>query len=60
MQHLLNLQRFGQETRAYLYTKQESRNPAGSVKCRIAVTMIEQGIKDGTIDEDTIIVEPTS
>jgi cysteine synthase A len=40
--------------------KQESRNPMGSVKCRIAVSMIEAGIRDGLIKEDTLIVEPTS
>ncbi len=57
---LLTLQRLGKETGAILMGKQESRNPMGSVKCRIAVAMIEAGIRDGLIDEDTIIVEPTS
>ena len=57
---LLTLQRLGKETGAILMGKQESRNPMGSVKCRIAVSMIEAGIADGVINEDTLIVEPTS
>ena len=57
---LLTLQRLGKETGAILMGKQESRNPMGSVKCRIAVAMIEAGIRDGLINENTIIVEPTS
>ncbi|MBT8328142.1 MAG: cysteine synthase A [Desulfofustis sp.] len=57
---LLTLQRLGKETGAILMGKQESRNPLGSVKCRIAVSMIEAGIRDGLINEDTVIVEPTS
>lgn len=57
---LLKLQRFGKEHGAHLYAKQESRNPMGSVKCRIAVAMVEQGIKDGLINDDTVIIEPTS
>ncbi len=40
--------------------KQESRNPMGSVKCRIAVSMIEAGEKEGHINKDTMVVEPTS
>lgn len=57
---LLTLQRLGKETGAILMGKQESRNPMGSVKCRIAVSMIEAGIRDGLINDETIIVEPTS
>jgi cysteine synthase A len=57
---LIGLQRFGSETGATILAKQESRNPMGSVKCRIAVSMIEAGIRDGLINDDTVIVEPTS
>ena len=32
----------------------------GSVKCRIAVAMIEAGIRDGLIKENTVVIEPTS
>lgn len=45
---------------ATVLAKQESRNPMGSVKCRIAVSMIEAGERDGLINKDTMIVEPTS
>jgi cysteine synthase len=57
---LLTLQRFGTQSGATILAKQESRNPMGSVKCRIAVAMIEAGIKDGLIRDNTTIIEPTS
>jgi cysteine synthase A len=57
---LLRLHRFGVDNGATILVKQESRNPLGSVKCRIAVAMIEAGIADGSINQDTMIVEPTS
>src|SRR5262245_18812585 len=40
--------------------KLEAYNPAGSVKDRIAVAMIEAAEREGRITPDTIIVEPTS
>ncbi|PID41600.1 MAG: cysteine synthase A [Proteobacteria bacterium] len=57
---LLKLQRFGMTNNTVLLAKQESRNPMGSVKCRVAAAMIETAIRDGDINDDTIIVEPTS
>jgi cysteine synthase A len=57
---LLALQRFGAQSGATILAKQESRNPMGSVKCRIAVAMIEAGIRDGQIKENTVVIEPTS
>ncbi len=57
---LLKLANLSQDLRAVVLGKQESRNPMGSVKCRIAVSMIEAGIEDGLITADTTIVEPTS
>ena len=57
---LLALQRFGRDSGATILAKQESRNPMGSVKCRIAVAMIDAGIRDGLIRDDTVIIEPTS
>ena len=40
--------------------KVESFNPAGSVKDRVARAMIEQALADGLIDQDTVLIEPTS
>ena len=45
---------------AKIIAKLEYFNPLGSVKDRVAAAMIEQGIKDGKIDNETIIIEPTS
>ncbi|WP_294373609.1 cysteine synthase A [uncultured Clostridium sp.] len=45
---------------AKIITKLEYFNPLGSVKDRVANAMIEQGIKDGKINKDTVIIEPTS
>ena len=57
---LLTLANFAADTGAIILGKQESQNPAGSVKCRIAVSMIEAGEKDGLINKDTTVIEPTS
>ncbi|MFB6320684.1 cysteine synthase A [Saccharicrinis sp. FJH54] len=40
--------------------KLESFNPGSSVKDRIALSMIEKAEKDGQLDKDTVIIEPTS
>lgn len=40
--------------------KVESFNPAGSVKDRPALNMIEDAEKKGLINKDTVIIEPTS
>lgn len=48
------------ESPAILLAKQESRNPMGSVKCRVAYAMIEAAIKEGKIGTKTTVVEPTS
>ena len=48
------------ELKAQLVAKLEYFNPLGSVKDRVANAMIEQGIKDGQINKDTVIIEPTS
>jgi cysteine synthase A len=57
---LLKLSALPSKTGANVLAKQESRNPMGSVKCRIAVSMIEAGERDGHINKDTKVVEPTS
>jgi len=43
-----------------LYAKLEGFNPTGSVKDRIALKMIEQAEKEGLLNKDKIILEPTS
>lgn len=45
---------------AQIVAKLEYFNPLGSVKDRVANAMIEQGIRDGRINQDTVIIEPTS
>ncbi|MGB3223304.1 MAG: cysteine synthase A [Desulforhopalus sp.] len=57
---LLTLANFSSGTGTVILGKQESRNPMGSVKCRIAVSMIETGERDGLINKETTIIEPTS
>lgn len=48
----------GQKTKAWI--KLERNNPGGSIKDRIALSMIEQAEKDGIIKEGATIIEPTS
>jgi len=43
-----------------LYAKLESYNPGGSVKDRIALSMIEAGEKSGLLTKDKIVLEATS
>lgn len=49
-----------QKLNAKIIAKLEYFNPLGSVKDRVAFAMIEQGIVDGKINQDTVIIEPTS
>lgn len=59
---LLELSNYEREEKleAQLIAKLEYFNPLGSVKDRVANAMIEQGIRDGQINQDTVIIEPTS
>jgi cysteine synthase A len=57
---LVRLNRIVEGARATVVAKLESRNPAGSVKDRIGVSMIEAAERDGKIHEDTVLLEPTS
>ena len=57
---LIILTNLSRQSGATILAKQESRNPMGSVKCRIAVSMIEAAQREGLIGEDTLVVEPTS
>ena len=46
--------------KANIYGKIEFFNPAGSVKDRIARAMIDELEKQGKINKDTVLIEPTS
>ena len=43
-----------------IYAKCEFMNPNGSVKDRIGAFLIKQALKDGTINKNSTIIEPTS
>lgn len=49
-----------QKLEANIIVKLEYFNPLGSVKDRVANAMIEQGIREGKINKDTVMIEPTS
>lgn len=57
---LVRLNRVAQGTQATVLAKLEFFNPCGSVKDRIGVSMIQAAEKEGRINKDTIILEPTS
>jgi cysteine synthase A len=48
------------ELGAAIIGKLESFNPAGSVKDRIAVAMIDEAERSGKISSSTVLIEPTS
>ena len=48
------------DLKAKIIAKVEYFNPGGSVKDRIAKAMIEKAEKEGLINKDTVLVEPTS
>jgi cysteine synthase len=57
---LVRLNRVTEGAQAEVVAKLEFYNPAHSVKDRIGVAMIDAAEKNGLINEDTVIVEPTS
>ena len=48
------------DLKAKVIAKVERFNPGGSVKDRIAKAMIEKAEKEGLINEQTVLIEPTS
>ena len=57
---VVRLNRMTEGDSAEILVKVESLNVGGSIKTRTALNMIEQAEKEGLIDRDSIIVEPTS
>jgi len=57
---LIRLNRLAEGLKCTVVGKLESRNPGGSVKDRICLSMIAQAEKQGLIKPDTVIIEPTS
>ncbi len=43
-----------------IFAKAEFLNPGGSIKDRVALAMLEAAQRDGKLNEDSIIVEPSS
>ena len=43
-----------------VWIKLERSNPGGSIKDRIALSMVEDAEKKGILKRDSVIVEPTS
>jgi len=57
---LVRLSKIGEDCNAEILAKLESANPLGSVKDRIAVSMVDAAEADGLLSRDTAIIEPTS
>src|SRR3954454_7906067 len=57
---LVRINRLVPPGQAIVLAKCEFFNPLSSVKDRIGLAMIEAGERDGKIDKETVIVEPTS
>ncbi len=57
---LIRLTKLTAGLKCTVLAKLESRNPGGSVKDRICLSMIDEAEKRGLINPDTVIIEPTS
>ncbi|PIE58828.1 MAG: cysteine--tRNA ligase [Desulfobulbus propionicus] len=57
---LVALQRMTSETSVPLLVKLESSNPGGSIKDRVALSMVEAAEKSGELTRDKILLEATS
>jgi cysteine synthase A len=57
---LIKLNRIAAGLPATIYLKAEFFNPLGSVKDRIGRAMIEAAEREGKINADTVVIEPTS
>ena len=57
---LVKINRLNPNKNCTIYAKIEGTNPTGSIKDRIALSMIEQAEKEGTLKKGKTIIEPTS
>jgi len=57
---LVRLNRLTANSKAEVVVKLESRNPGGSIKDRICLSMITEAEKQGLLKPNTVIIEPTS
>lgn len=57
---LIRLNEFGSELPAEFLGKVEYFNPGGSVKDRIAVSMLDRAEREGLVNKDTTIIEATA
>jgi cysteine synthase A len=57
---LVKLPRLAKGLPGMVAVKMESFNPAGSVKDRIGISMIEAAEREGRLRPDSVIIEPTS
>ncbi|WP_163717936.1 cysteine synthase A [Mangrovibacterium lignilyticum] len=57
---LVKLNKMAEGCCAHVYLKLESQNPGGSVKDRLSIAMITAAEEQKLINQDTVIIEPTS
>lgn len=57
---IIRLNRMAEDLPAEIFVKMESRNPGGSIKDRVALSMVEDAEARGLIQPGDSIVEPTS
>ena len=57
---LIRINKIAQHVPSEIFAKIEAQNPGGSIKSRIALNMIESAERQGIINKNTIIIEPTS
>jgi cysteine synthase B len=57
---LVRINKLNPNKNAHIYAKIEGNNPSGSIKDRIALSMIQQAEKEGKLKKGKTIIEPTS